>query len=112
MERRKSGRMIVNLKAERISGRRRYDVFIEDISESGIHLITAPSATYKKYIPGTEIDVRLLLADGVRISLNCKIAWSVHRLPPEREVDNIGLEIIDPPLRYIEFIRTLSSAIG
>lgn len=112
MERRKSRRTSVNLKAERISGNKKYDVFIEDISETGIHLLTAPSEAYKKYIAGTEIDVRLLLPDGERIKLSCRIAWSFHRLPPEREVDSIGLEIMDPPLKYVEFIRTLSGAAG
>src|ERR1700690_2959521 len=107
MERRTSRRMSVSLKAERISGNKKYNVFIEDISETGIHLVTAPSEAYKKYIPGTEIDVRLLLPDGERIILSCRIAWSFHRLPPEREVDSIGLEIIAPPLKYVEFIRTL-----
>ena len=110
MERRTSRRTSVHLKAERISGSKKYNVFIEDISESGIHLITAPSEAYKKYIPGTEIDVRLLLPGGERIRLSCRIAWSFHRLPPEKEVDSIGLEIIDPPLKYVEFIRTLPGA--
>jgi hypothetical protein len=112
MERRTSRRTSVNLKAERISGNNKYDVFIEDISEAGIHLITAPSEAYKKYIPGTEIDVRLLLPDGERIKLSCRIAWSFHRLPPEREIDSIGLQIINPPLKYVEFIRTLSGTAG
>ncbi len=110
MERRTARRTSVNLKAERISGNKKYNVFIEDISETGIHLITAPSEAYKKYIPDTEIDVRLLLPNGERIKLRCRIAWSFHRIPPEREIDSIGLEIIDPPLQYIDFIRTLSGA--
>ena len=112
MERRTSRRTSVSLKAERISGNKKYDVFIEDISETGIHLITAPSEANKKYIPGTEIDVRFMLPDGERIKLCCRIAWSFNRLPPEREVDSIGLEIMDPPLKYVEFIRTLSGAAG
>lgn len=111
MERRRSKRTAVNLKAERISGSRRCDVFIEDISESGIHLITAPSAVFKRYIPGDEIDVRLRLPDGERIMLRCKITWSFHLLPPEREVDSIGLEIVDPPLKYIGFVRKLSGTL-
>lgn len=111
MERRRSVRTAVNLKAERISGRKRAAVFIEDISETGIHLLTAPSAVIGKYAPGSEIAVRLRIPHGEIITLKCRIVWSFHRLPPEREVDSIGLEIVDPPLQYIEFVRALPGAV-
>jgi hypothetical protein len=112
MERRRSKRMSVNLKAERISGKRRHAVFIEDISESGIHLVTAPSEAYRKYIPGTEIDVRLRLPNGEQIMLRCRTVWAFHLMPPEREIDSIGLEIISSPEKYLDFIKTLSSVAG
>lgn len=112
MDRRGSGRKVVNLRAERISGGKKCDVYIEDISESGIRLITAPSAAYKKYVQGDQIEVRFLLSDGEGITLSCKIVWSLHRLPPEREIYDIGLKIISPPPRYLEFIGSLTSDIG
>jgi len=112
MERRRSKRTSVNLRAERISGGRKDDVFIEDISETGIHLLTAPSSAFGKYHAGNEIDVRLALPLGESIVLKCRVVWSFRRMPPEREVDSVGLEIIGPPPRYLEFIRTFSSAAG
>jgi hypothetical protein len=107
MERRKSKRVNVSLKAERISGDDKHSVFIEDISESGIHMIAAPLAS-KKYSPGIEVNLKLELATGKKILLRCITRWAYHLLPPETEVDSIGLEILDPPREYLEFLRTLS----
>jgi hypothetical protein len=107
MEKRRSKRIKVNLKAERISGDEKYGVFIENISENGIHIITTPSNTHKKYTPETDIDLKLCLSSGETINLHCKVIWAHLKVPPNGLTDSIGLEIIDPPLRYIEFVRTL-----
>ncbi|HTZ18378.1 MAG TPA: PilZ domain-containing protein [Dissulfurispiraceae bacterium] len=108
MERRRSKRIAVNLNAERISGDKKHSIFIEDISESGIHIITAPSPTSRKYAPGVDIEVRFRISEGKRITLHCKTRWAYCRMLPEKNVDSIGLEIIRPPAEYLEFIRTLS----
>jgi len=110
MERRRSNRIAVNLKAQRISGDEKHTVFIEDISESGIHIITAPSVAYKKYTPGMDIDVRFQISPREKITLHCKTRWAYHKMPPEKEIDSIGLEILNPPTEYIEFIRALSKS--
>jgi len=110
MERRRAKRISVNLKAQRISGDEKHAVFIEDISESGIHIITAPSVASKKYIPGMDIIVRLYISAKDKITLHCKTRWAYHKMPPEKDVDSIGLEIIQPPAEYIKFIRTLSGS--
>ena len=109
MERRRAKRIAVNLKAQRISGDRKHAVFIEDISESGIHIITAPSRVYKKCTHGTEIDVRFQISPKEKITLHCKTRWAYYKMPPEKKVDSIGLEIMHPPDEYLEFIRTLLS---
>ena len=108
MERRKARRVIVSLKAERISGDEKHSVFIEDISESGIHMIMAPSSATRKYAPGSEINLKLELATGKKILLRCITRWAYHLLPPEKEVDSVGLEIVDPPKEYLDFLRALS----
>ena len=107
MERRRSKRIKIALKAERISGNEKYGVFIEDISESGIQMITAASKEHMKYSLGSKVDVRLLLTSGETIDLHCKVRWSYLRIPPERLTDCIGLEIADPPSRFIEFVHSL-----
>jgi hypothetical protein len=107
MERRRYERKIVKLNAERISGNERYAVFIENISENGIYMITAPSGVIMNYVPGTELDIKFQLSSGEILNLHCRVIWSYKRPPPDGSTDNIGMEIIDPPLRYKEFVRTL-----
>jgi len=108
VERRRAKRIRVSLKAERISGNEKYAVFIENISEHGIQMITSPSNTHKKYIPGQDMELKFRLSSGETLNLNCKVRWAYYKTPPERLTDSIGLEIIDPPLKYIEFVSALS----
>jgi len=107
MEKRRSKRIKVNLKAERISGDEKYGVFIENISEHGICMITTHSKAHSRYIPGTDIDLRFRLSSGKTLNLFCKVIWAHLRIPPDGLTDSIGLEIIDPPLQYIEFVGSL-----
>jgi len=107
MERRQFKRKVVKLKAERISGNEHRAVFIENISENGIYMITAPSKATTNYIPGTELDLKFQFSSGEAIDLHCKVIWSYKRTPPDGLADSIGLEIIDPPLKYREFVKTL-----
>lgn len=107
MEKRRSRRIKINLKAERISGDEKCGVFIENISENGIHMITTPSEMHEKYRPGTDIDLKFHLSSGETLSLHCKVRWAHLKIPTNGLTDSIGLEIIDPPRRYIEFVRAL-----
>jgi hypothetical protein len=107
MEKRRSRRIKVHLKAERISGDDKYGVFIENISENGIQMITAPLKEHLKYTDGTDIDLRFHLLTGDTLNLHCKVRWSHPKIPPNGMTDSIGLEIIDPPKQYIDFVKTL-----
>jgi len=107
MEKRRTKRIKVNLKAERISGNEKHGVFIENISENGIHMITAPAEIHKKYAPGTYIDLKFQLTTGEILNLQCKVRWAHLKVPPNGTTDSIGLEIIDPPAKYLQFVRTL-----
>jgi len=107
MEKRRSKRIRVNLKAERISGDEKYGVFIENISEHGICMITTHLKAHSKYIPGTYIELRFRLSSGETLNLSCKVIWAHLKIPPDGLTDSIGLEITDPPLKYIEFVRSL-----
>jgi PilZ domain len=107
MERRRSSRIKINLKAERLSGNEKYGVFIEDISENGIHIITTASSEHRKYAVGTDIDLRFLLSSGETLNLHCKVIWAHSKVPPDQLTDSIGLEIMDPPAKYIEFVKAL-----
>ncbi len=106
MERRRSKRKIVRLSAERISSDKNHAVFIENLSEDGIYLITAPAKTAIDFIPETMLKVKFQFPSGETLNLHCKVIWSCKTLH-DGLTNSIGLEIIDPPLKYKEFIRTL-----
>jgi len=104
MERRRARRVKVNLKAERISCVNNCSVFIENISESGIYMISSPGKK-DEYTPGKELDLELELSNGKTINLNCNVKWAEYS--PEDKSKSVGLEIINPPFEYKEFLETL-----
>lgn len=107
MEKRRSERKQIHLKAERISGDTSYAVFIENISEHGINIITAPAETGTAFIPGAPLDLKFQLSSGEIIGLNCTVIWSYQNTPPDELTSSIGMKITDPPLRYRDFVKSL-----
>lgn len=105
MERRRSKRKVLRLKAERISGNQRHAVFIENLSENGIHIIT-PSKTAIDIDPGTPLELKFQFLSGKIMNLHCNVKWS-HKIPPNGLTRSVGIEIIDPPPKYKEFLKTL-----
>ncbi|HMK48469.1 MAG TPA: PilZ domain-containing protein [Thermodesulfovibrionales bacterium] len=108
MEKRGANRIKISLKAERISGDKKHGVFIENISESGMNIIIANEKTLREYFPGNDVDLRFHLSSGEALNLHCRVRWFCPDSPPDIRTESIGLEIIDPPPRYIEFVRTLT----
>jgi len=106
MERRRAQRLTVNLKAERLSCTKNCSVFIENLSDTGISMITSPTNN-KVYVPGSAIDIKLKLATGNTIKLNCNVKWYYDN-SSEDMTNSVGLEIVDPPEEYKEFIKTLN----
>jgi hypothetical protein len=107
MERRRGKRITVSLKAERLSCTKNCSVFIENLSEDGIHIVTAPAKNPYIFEPGVEVELKLETNNGETINLQCNVKWSYDN-SPEDLTNSVGLEIIDPPQKYIEFINTLN----
>ena len=105
MERRGAKRLVVNLKAERLSCTNNCSVFIENLSDTGIYMITAPSKS-KDYEPGRKLLLKLELATGKTLSLQCNVKWSYDN-SHEDLTNSVGLEILNPPEEYKKFINTL-----
>ena len=105
MERRGANRLVVNLKAERLSCTKNCSVFIENLSDTGIYMITAPSKS-KDYEPGRKLLLKLELASGKTLNLQCNVKWSYDN-SPEDLTNSVGLEILNPPEEYKNFIKTL-----
>jgi hypothetical protein len=105
MERRRANRLTVNLKAERLSCTKNCSVFIENLSETGISMITSPSHN-NIFEPGSGINIKLKLSNGDTIKLNCNVKWSYDN-SAEDMTNSVGLEIVDPPAEYKDFLKTL-----
>jgi hypothetical protein len=105
MERRSAHRLVVNLRAERLSCSKNCSVFIENLSDTGIYMITAPSNN-RDYEPGRKLHIKLELATGRTLNLQCNVKWSYDN-SPEDLTNSVGLEIINPPDEYRKFVNTL-----
>lgn len=103
-ERRNSKRLTVNLKAERLSCSNNCSVFIENLSETGIHMITAPAKNPKLFVPGSAVELKLKTTNGKTIKLQCNVKWAYDN-SPEDMTNSVGLEIIDPPDAYLAFVK-------
>lgn len=106
MERRHNKRKTIRLNAESITGDTNFSVFIENVSESGISMITAPSNIPKDFTQNQTINLKLKLSAEEILGLRCKVIWS-HRAAPRSLDFSVGLEIIEPPDEYINFVRSL-----
>jgi hypothetical protein len=107
MERRRSKRLTVNLKAERLSCSKDCSVFIENLSETGIQMISAPAKNADLFVPGAPVDLRLKTGKGGVIHLKCNVKWSYDN-SEEDLTNSVGLEIVDPPFEYKELIQGLN----
>jgi hypothetical protein len=105
-ERRSSRRRKVSLKAQRISGGEKQGMLIENISEHGIRVVTNPSHTMARLVPGERVDIGLELPSGDSVTLHCTVRWAHEKVPPE-EASSVGIEILDPPEKYVRFVKSL-----
>jgi hypothetical protein len=106
MEKRRYKRKTFHLSAERISGDKTFAVFIENLSENGIYMITAPSDSPINFTPRETINIKLKFSSGEVLNLKCKEIWS-YKTHPSGLTCNVGMEIIEAPAKYKEFIKTL-----
>ena len=106
MERRRAERKTIKLKAERLSCTGNCSVFIENLSETGIKMITSPHKE-NDFAPGKDLDLELELSTGDTINLNCNVKWSVDD-PSMDQSSSVGLEVISPPKEYVKFIKAIA----
>jgi len=106
MERRRSNRKIVSIKAELISGDTSCSAFIENINEDGVYIVTRPERTGIDFTPGKTFEVRFQIPSSKTINLRCKLIWA-YKTPPHGLTNSIGMEIIDPPAEYKKFFNAL-----
>lgn len=102
-------RVPVYIEADLFSGGNSYAGFIGNLSELGLYVETAPTKTSLDLVPGTTLDLEFQHPSGEALILHCKVHWlqtrgtHLHGL-----TNNIGMKIIDPPLKYKEFFKSLT----
>jgi hypothetical protein len=102
MNKRHSKRIIAGYKAEIIYDDKIYIGVIENLSETGVNVLTDPTGNNVDFLPGDTIDLKIESPAGEPLNLNCMIKWS-NRIPPHNIRTRIGLEIIDPPWNKNEY---------
>ena len=105
MERRRSPRKKVQIKADLIFDGGSFSGNIVNVSTHGIYLETDSKEvlrTSTRFGPGTEYEVRFSIPSGREIRLRCKVIWS-YRAEPDGLTKQIGMDVIFPPPDYIDF---------
>ncbi|MEK7307494.1 MAG: PilZ domain-containing protein [Nitrospirota bacterium] len=116
MDKRSSNRKKVNLHAEVILESEYHLGFIENISEEGMFMRTAPTAAAPSFSPGAVINLKVQLPSGEDLNMRCRVVWSYKTpheglasriITPVPEYTAMGMQIIDAPAKYQEFIATI-----
>jgi hypothetical protein len=108
MERRRHKRIYVHLKASIKVDEQTFDGYIENISESGVgYLMSSPGRFKDDYLTNKNIELSLQIQPDKTIVLNCVAMWAKTGLSTSKII-GIGMNIIDPPLEYGGWLRTLS----
>jgi hypothetical protein len=96
MERRDTKRIIIGFHVEIIYEGKSYRGEIDNLSETGVSVITSPTTTDQDFQQGATVELKFQPHPGETIVLNCRIKWS-RKIPPRGLRNKIGLEIINPP---------------
>lgn len=100
-------RVPVNIEAEIFASRESYPAFIINISQYGVHVKVAKIEP--GYYPKSEadIDLKFQLPSGETVNLYCMKKWTCKNTS-NSIIENIGVEIIDPPKEYRDFYQVIS----
>ena len=111
MEKGRPKRIVMGLQAELVVGHKKNFIgIVTNLSENGfgLHVETSPSEDALNFSPGTTLEVNFQPRSGEIINLRCELKWlHVYKNPPHGFTNCIGMEIIDPPSNYKEFVNSL-----
>lgn len=96
MDRRYSERIKAGYKTKIIYGDNAYTGIIENISASGVNVLTDELASGIDFTPDEDIELKFQSHTGVTVSLKCKIMWTT-KIPPQNLRHRIGMEITERP---------------
>lgn len=97
-------KLSVCLEGELIFSDGRYEAFVENISEDGMYISIAHIMNKDHIRSKSKLYLKVRLPSGQMILLNCREKWS-ERNTPHSLIARIGMEIINPPEEFIQFIE-------
>lgn len=109
---RASERKAVNLRADVVAGRKTYTGIIENISSDGLYIqfTTEPTKSAKDFLPTNRINIIFQVPGGEKFELTCESRWiNIYTEPPDSVVNNLGIQIIDPPEALKAYVESLPS---
>jgi hypothetical protein len=118
IEKRSAERKLVTIAAEIVSGKNRYKGRIENISLDGLYMrfgiymqfATAPDESLNDFLPANKFIIKFKIPSGEEFELQCESMWiNISQAPPNILVNQLGIQIKDPPEKLKEFAKTLPS---
>lgn len=107
VEKRHSSRIPISLDAEIISGGRSYFGIILNFSEEGLYMVTATANTVIDITPSTTLDLKCTLPSDMSLQMKCEVKWFQTKPSPHGTSFSMGMEIVNPPKEYKEFLSTV-----
>ncbi len=101
-------RIPVYLKAELISGSKKYPAIIGNLSEKGAFVETDPTKSATPFLPGKKMKLTLAESPKDSMALNCEVIWLYSKKLTQNSVTNsLGLEINKPTSKYKKYFKDL-----
>ena len=102
----------VNLMSVVSSDAKSYAGFIQNVSEEGLAYESYSFVPMLNKLSEKKIiNLMLKMPSGETLNLNCEVKWSSEPPPwsliQNYRIFNMGMKIIDPPLKYREYVNTL-----
>jgi CheY-like chemotaxis protein len=110
VEKRLYEKVPVNLYAKIIIGSKTYDGYIENATrEISEYLMTFLLKVSEDFKPEKMAEIDFKIPGSETVKLSCEIIWFCLS-PHDNRTEVLGMEIKNPPLKYREFIESLSEA--
>lgn len=107
MEKRRAKRIVDNFDAVIISGKTTYSGIIMNLSESGLYMVTATSNKVVDISTASTLELKCKLPSGEELKMNCEVKWFQTKTSPHGASFSMGMEILNPPAKYKEFLTTI-----
>jgi hypothetical protein len=105
MEKRVSERISDSLDAEITLDGVNYSGIIMNYSDEGLFLVSATLYDLDEVDEHTEMEIRCTLPSEEKVNLKCEVKWSNKKDSPFGVSLNMGMKILDPPEKYMKFIK-------